>query len=70
MAKIETGDRVRYSTGFCRSIGAYTGDVPQARGKVTEVAQLGKTDLWLARVNWDTPDMPERVNVKNLERCR
>jgi hypothetical protein len=42
-----------------------TGDVPHARGTVPALVPLGKQTT-LAELEWDTPDMPARVNVKNL----
>lgn len=66
---VRVGDFVRYSSDWCRSVGALTGDIPFARGEVIEITRVTET-LDLARVKWDQPDIPERVNVKNLERCR
>ena len=37
------------------------------RGKVTALVPVGK-DVTLAEIEWDLPDLPGRVNVKNL--CR
>jgi len=65
---IEAGDRVAYSKQWLRSTGQMTGDTPQARGTVTEVQELGL--LRLAVIQWDRPDFPEKVNVKNLSRIR
>jgi hypothetical protein len=61
---IKVGDTVAYSKAFLQSIGTYTGHMPQARGKVTGLVPLGQTVL--AEVQWDLPDLPGRVNVKNL----
>ena len=66
---IRPGDRVRYRAAFLRSCGMYTGDVPFARGTVTELITLSG-DCVLAQIDWDTPDVPVRVNVANLEICR
>ncbi len=63
---IRVGDIVGYSHAFLNSTGQYTGDVPRAKGKVTDLVAAGP--LILAIVEWDTPDMPERVNVANLAR--
>ena len=50
---LKEGDRVRYSSTFCRTIGAVTGFTPQARGDVI-------TRLWgkgeFAEIVWDFPD--------------
>lgn len=62
---IQVGDRVAYSKRFLQSTGQYTGDVPHARGTVAALVPLGK-DTTLAEIAWDTPDLPTRVNVKNL----
>ncbi len=63
---IRIGDRVGYSHAFLKSTGQFTGPVPFAKGKVTDLVGFG--GLTLAIVAWDTPDMPERVNVANLAR--
>ena len=63
--KIEVGDTVAYSKTFLQSTGQYTGDVPHARGKVTALVPVGK-EITLAEIEWDTPGLPDRVNVKNL----
>lgn len=60
------GDTVAYRADFLRSIGCYTGDMPQARGVVTDLVPLGETTL--AKIEWDLEDLPEKVNVKNLSR--
>ena len=65
---IEAGDRVAYSKQWLRGTGQMTGDMPQARGTVMEVQVLGS--LRLAVIQWDHPDFPEKVNVKNLSRIR
>ena len=61
---IQVGNRVAYSWQWLRSTGQMTGEVPQARGTVTRIEPLGS--LSLAVIKWDQPDLPERVNVKNL----
>ncbi|APW58626.1 hypothetical protein [Paludisphaera borealis] len=66
---IQVGDTVAYSKAFLQSTGQYTGDVPHARGKVTALQTLGK-DVTLAEIEWDKPDLPGRVNVKNLTTAR
>lgn len=63
---IQPGDVVCYSAKFLRSISCYTGDMPQARGKVTGLVPLG--EVTLAEIEWNSPDLPTRVNVKNLSR--
>ena len=61
---IRVGDKVAYAKRFLRSIGCHTGDLPAARGTVTAVQHIG--ELLLADIDWGTPDLPGRVNVKNL----
>jgi len=63
-AKIGVGDTVKYSRNFLRSIGEYGGSLPRAKGVVTGIKNLG--GLKLAVIDWDDPDVPEKVNVKNL----
>jgi hypothetical protein len=63
---IKVGDTVAYSKRFLQSIACYTGDMPRGRGKVTALVPVGPVTL--AQIEWDLPDLPERVNVKNL--CR
>ncbi len=62
---IQVGDKVAYSKAFLQSTGQYAGDVPHARGIVTALKPLG-SDTTLAEIDWDTPDLPPRVHVKNL----
>ena len=62
---IKVGDMVAYSKPFLRSISCLTGDLPFARGKVTALIPLG-TEVTLAEIDWGNPDIPNRVNVKNL----
>lgn len=61
---IQVGMRVGYSKAFLQSTGQLIGDVPFARGEVTAVVPIGQT--LFAEVRWDTPDLPSRVNVRNL----
>lgn len=61
---IRVGDNVAYSKRFLRSIGCHTGDMPAARGTVTAVQRIG--ELLIADIDWDTPDLPGRANVKSL----
>ena len=61
---IKVGDKVAYSKAFLQSTGSYAGDIPHARGEVTALFSLG--EVTLAEIAWDTPEMPARVNVKNL----
>lgn len=65
-AKIEVGDKVAYKASFLRSTGQYTGDIPHARGVVTEIKSLG--EMTLATVDWGNPNIPPRVNTANLSK--
>lgn len=65
---MKVGDRVRYSSSFCQSIGAFTGDIPFARGTITGMFDIGK-NLTMAEVDWGYEDVPPKVNIKNLEKC-
>ena len=54
--RIQPGDRVRYSSAFCRQMGATTGWLPQARGVVVALWGGGQV---LACIRWDQhPDGP------------
>ena len=64
---IKVGDRVCYSRRFLQSISCFTGDMPQGRGTVTELKQIGQTTL--AVIDWHGMDLPEKVNTANLSRC-
>ncbi|WP_254508991.1 hypothetical protein [Anatilimnocola floriformis] len=64
---IAVGDKVCYSRQFLQSTGQQTGDVPFARGTVTALVPLGKETL-LAEIEWDNPDLPNRVNIQNLSK--
>ena len=46
------GDRVRYSSTFCRQMGAVTGWLPSTRGTITA---LWGPDSTFARILWDYP---------------
>jgi len=65
---IQVGDIVGYSKQFLQSTGQYTGDAPFARGQVVALHPLG--DIILAEIQWDKPDLPDRVNVRNLSTIR
>jgi len=67
-AAVQAGDRVAYSRQWLQSTGQMTGDVPLARGTVVRIEPLGA--LCLAVIEWDQPDLPARVNVKNLSRVK
>ncbi len=62
--KITKDSRVKYSTSFLRSIGAYTGELGFARGVVTAIKDLGS--LKIATIDWADESIPAKVNIKNL----
>lgn len=65
-AKLQVGDRVRYSAMFLRSTGQYLGEVPQAKGVITGFKDLG-SETKLADVRWENcRTCAGRVNVFNL----
>lgn len=69
MAKtaLEVGDKVMYSKSFCQSIGAYTGEIPHARGTITDFVSLGSKRL--AVIDWNN-DAPGKVLDVNLSKVR
>ena len=68
-SSVKVGDIVGYSKAFLQSTGQYTGDVPFARGKVLALRTIG-TETILAEIEWDKPDIPNLVNVRNLSTAR
>lgn len=74
-SSLKVGDRVRYSTKFLRSISAYTGDLPFARGEIEELKPIGRSELLIATIKWDRAygggdegSAARKVLVSNLER--
>lgn len=63
---IKEGDKVAYKASFLRSTGQYTGDIPHARGVVESIKDYG--GIQLAIINWGDPEIPSKVNVKNLSK--
>jgi hypothetical protein len=68
MASIIVGDRVQYSKTWLRSTSCCTGNIPRAKGQVTEIKNLGSISL--AVIEWNLPDVPAKVNVKNLSKLK
>lgn len=72
MAKriLKEGDRVRYSSTYCRTIGAVTGFTPQARGVITRLWGKGE----FAEIVWDFPDPEGKLcggaHISALERLK
>ena len=70
-ASLKVGDRVRYSSHFCRTIRAISGFTPQARGTIVN---LWGTASDFAEILWDFtgPDGTRRggAHLSALERLR
>ena len=67
--RIEIGSLVQYKTKFLQNIGVYVGNLPKAKGNVTALKNLGGSVI-IATIEWDYPNIPEHVNVNNLERLK
>ncbi len=65
-SKIQVGDRVAYKASFLRSTGQYTGDIPHARGIVTDIKPFG--DNALATIDWKNDEIPPKVLLSNLSK--
>jgi hypothetical protein len=65
---LAVGDKVAYSADFLRSVGAYTGPLGTARGTITALEPFSRGAIMLATVDWHNPEIPPKVNVKNLQR--
>ena len=66
-APIKVGDLVAYRADFLRNTGQQTGEMPFARGRVVSLKQLGE-ETTIAEIDWGNPEIPPKVNVRNL--CR
>jgi hypothetical protein len=66
VSNIQVGDRVAYKASFLRDTGQYTGSVPFARGVVESIKDLGS--LKIAQIDWGDPEIPSKVNIKNLSK--
>ena len=62
---VRVGDTMPYSGASLQSIGAYTGNMPHAKGQLTDSVLVGR-DLLFAKVAWDRAELPARVNARNL----
>lgn len=65
---LAVGDPVQYSTHWLRAIHATTGELPQARGVVTELKEVGKKTV--ATVDFQDGLAPMKVLVSNLSRAK
>jgi len=61
------GDRVKYTAKFCRSIGAYAGDIPHARGVVSYIEKFSDkvNRSQLVQIKWDDGSN-QRVLLSNI----
>jgi hypothetical protein len=55
-----------FQQAFLQSTGQLTGETPSARGVVKAIHPVGTTRL--ALIDWNDPDLPNRVAVANLSR--
>lgn len=62
---MQVGTIVAYSVQFLKSIGMSHSDMARARGTVVKLQCLSESCI-LASIKWDNPDMPKKVNIKNL----
>ena len=63
---VKVGDTVAYSKAFLQSVARlHRRPATVHHGNVTALISVGK-DVTLAEINWNLPDLPGRVNVKNL----
>lgn len=60
---MKPGSKVAYSQAWLRSVGAYTGDLPQMRGTIISVRSVGSKEI--ATVKWEDDGMMN-VLVDNL----
>lgn len=66
MKPLVIGDRVKYRQEFLGGLGGFTGVMPFAKGRITNIEVLGAVQL--ATIDWgqDNERVPEKVIVKNL----
>jgi hypothetical protein len=62
---VNIGDKVAYSIQFLASIGMSHSDMAGARGVVVEISTIGDR-LLVAKIDWQNPDMPEKIAIFNL----
>ncbi len=66
---MKVGDKVQYTKAWLQSTGQFTGDIPFAKGIVKEIKKLSPECI-LASVDWNNENIPARVNIKNLQKCK
>lgn len=63
--EFKVGDVVAYCERFINRIGQEFTNVKAARGKVMALITVHE-ELVMAEIEWDTPYLPKRVDVRNL----
>ncbi len=65
---MDTGNKVRYSSSFCRNTGQYTGATPLAKGVVLAFEPLGNARLVIVKwANDYCGELPTKILEANLE---
>lgn len=69
--KFTVGDRVQYRAAWLRSVGAFTGPLPFAKGTITKITGTPGGSM-LASITWSgyTEELAAKVNTFNLEAIR
>ena len=67
--KIQVGDIVAYSQNFLDRQNQTVNNMQSAQGKVIALHRL-HTGIILADIEWNMPNLPKRVNIKNLVRTQ
>ena len=62
---MQIGDKVAFSKQWLQSTCQYMGDIPHARGEVTELITV-TNEVIVAVIRWDRFDIPTRINTRNL----
>jgi hypothetical protein len=62
---IQVSDTVAYSKTFLNRQNHYPSDMPSAQGTIRALHYL-EGGIILADIEWKTPGLPKRVNIKNL----
>ena len=65
VSKFKVGTKVKLTDEYLRDSGMMLGDYGFARGIITEILSPDKPYA-RAQIEWDTPDMPDRVILSKL----
>jgi hypothetical protein len=60
------GQRVKYSAKWLKSMGIHSGDMCFCEGTITGMKKYGSSGFTIATIDWKNPEIPEKVNIKNL----